>query len=92
MRAFIEASKQAESVRLRRNRVVTVLIGVLVMFLVAGSVAWWNQDRLKKKVSAWTKVAALEIYAWTNVTAINATQERALKSLDLFKECRDCLR
>jgi formylglycine-generating enzyme required for sulfatase activity len=90
MRAFIEASKQAESARLRRNRVITVLIGVLVMFLVAGAVAWWNQDRLKEQVSAWTKVAALEIYAWTNVTAINAAQERALKSLDSFKECRDC--
>lgn len=90
MQAFIAASKQAESTRLRRNRMVTVLIGLLVVALAVGAAAWWNQDRLKEEIYIWTNVTVLELYTWTNVTALKTAQERAVKALDLFKECRDC--
>ena len=61
MQAFIAASKQAKSTRLRRNRMVTVLIGLLVVALAVGAAAWWNQDRLKEEIYIWTNVTVLEL-------------------------------
>ena len=85
MQAFIAASKQAESTRLRRNRMVTVLIGLLVVALAVGAAAWWNQDRLKEEIYIWTNVTVLELYTWTNVTALKTAQERAVKALDFIQ-------
>ena len=90
MLAFIAASKQAEATRLRRNRLIKVLVGVLVAAVVAVVAAWWNQDWLKEEIHAWTNVTALQVYAWTNVKAISTAQERDLKPSSSFTECRDC--
>jgi formylglycine-generating enzyme required for sulfatase activity len=75
-RQFIQQSDKAA----RRQRVRTqALVGVLVMALVAGLAAWWQQLLLKER-----------IYMFLNVHALYTEQERALKPTDRFKECTDC--
>jgi formylglycine-generating enzyme required for sulfatase activity len=63
----------------RRLRRVRAIVAVLLAVIVAGVAAWWNQGWL-----------ADQIYAFRNVHALSAGQERALKPGDTFQECNNC--
>ena len=54
-------------------------VGVLAVGIVVVVVAWLNAHWLKET-----------IYRLTVSQALTATQERALKPADTFKECPDC--
>lgn len=86
IRAFIDASKEAETAHLakskaahRRVRWAQAFAAVCALAVVAALTGWLNQDWLKERV-----------YALTNVHALTAARERALKPKDSFKECTDC--
>jgi len=85
-RAFIAASKDAVAADLarskaaqRRVRWTEVFAALCALVLVLAVTAWWKQTRIKESV-----------YELTNVQALTATQERALKPQGTFKECADC--
>ena len=78
--AFIKQSRKAAQ---RRKRRAQALVGVLMAAMAAGVAAWWNQDWVREELRE-------ETYALSNVSALAAAQERALKPGDSFKECRDC--
>ena len=86
IRAFIDASKEAETAHIakskaahRRVRWAQAFAAVCALAVVAALSGWLNQDWLKERV-----------YALTNVHALTAARERALKPKDSFKECTDC--
>ena len=64
---------------IRRRRRAAALAGAFVAVIIGGLAAWWNQDWLKERV-----------YGLTSVHTLTASEERALKPKDLFKECTDC--
>jgi formylglycine-generating enzyme required for sulfatase activity len=74
-----EEEIERERARLRTQRRVQTLVGILMAAMALGAAAWWKQNWLKE-----------ETYALLNVTPLTTAQERALKPGDPFKECRDC--
>jgi formylglycine-generating enzyme required for sulfatase activity len=86
VQTFIAASKEAEVASLakaklarRRMRYAEAFAALCALVLIAALVVWWQQAWLNQR-----------IYAFTNVQALTAAREGALKPKDSFKECTDC--
>ena len=79
--AYLAACEQAARRAQQLQRRARALIGALVMAVVAGLAAWWQQDALK-----------LHFYVLRNVNGnvLTAAQEKVLKPRDSFTECTDC--
>lgn len=77
--AYLKACEQAARQVKQRQRRARALVGVMMMALVAGLAAWWQQDWLRERV-----------YALRTVDTLGAAQEKALKPGQSFKECSDC--
>ena len=73
---FVSESRGAAT---RRRRRVLASLAAFCVVIIAGLVAWWNQDWLKER-----------IYALKNAHALTTTLEEKLKPKDGFKECSDC--
>jgi formylglycine-generating enzyme required for sulfatase activity len=78
---YLAACQEAERLARRRTRRVKALVGVLVAGMVAGFAAWRNEQWLKENIYWFTSVRG---------HVLTATQERALKPKDVFKECSAC--
>ena len=76
---YLAACQEAERLARRRTRRVQALVGVLVAAMVAGLAAWQYEQPLRE-----------HIYWFTDVRGQVLTQERALKTKDVFRECTDC--
>jgi formylglycine-generating enzyme required for sulfatase activity len=97
MRAFILASKEAESVGLARvtatqRRIIRMqaLTSALLAGIVIGLIGWINQTYL---LDSWRSVWIIRPYMRTQVQpyVLSADGERSLKPKDSFKECaKDC--
>jgi formylglycine-generating enzyme required for sulfatase activity len=86
MRAFIAASRQAETADFaksrtaqRRVRWAQAFAALCASAFIVALAGWWKQTWMKESM-----------YELMNVHELTATQERALKSKDSFQECTDC--
>jgi formylglycine-generating enzyme required for sulfatase activity len=83
---YLAACRNRETAATRRKRRVQALFGALSVVLAAGFVGWLNQKYLEEHLNWFTKVRP---YVLTQVRpyVLTPEAERALKSMDTFKEC-----
>jgi formylglycine-generating enzyme required for sulfatase activity len=86
VRAFIAASRQAETADLAKSKAAErhvrwarAFAALCAFALIVAIASWWKQSWVKES-----------LYELADVHALTATQERALKPMDTFKECTDC--
>ena len=84
-RTFIVESREAQ----RRQRRSQSLVGAVIATMVLVAATGWGQDWLKYGIHALAS-RVKELFYVANATPLNTAQERALKSGDTIKECRDC--
>ncbi|MGA9323743.1 MAG: SUMF1/EgtB/PvdO family nonheme iron enzyme [Xanthobacteraceae bacterium] len=96
VRAFIQASREAEATQLaktsatrRRITLMQALLSAALVAVIVGLVGWINQSFIADKWR-WTVTRPYAAaMVWPHV--LTAMQERALKPGDTFKECaKDC--
>lgn len=74
--AFVAQSRRAAVSRRRRG---IALASAVALMMLAGLVAWWQQDWLKTR-----------LYVLKNVKVLTTAQENALKPGQSFSECTGC--
>jgi formylglycine-generating enzyme required for sulfatase activity len=86
MRAFIAASRQAETADFARSKAVhrrvrwaQAFAALCALALIVAIAGWWKQTWMKESM-----------YELMSVHELAATQERTLKPKDSFQECTDC--
>jgi hypothetical protein len=86
MRAFIAASRQAETADFARSKAVhrrvrwaQAFAALCALALIVAIAGWWKQTWMKQSM-----------YELMSVHELAATQERTLKPKDSFQECTDC--
>ena len=84
--AFVAESRKAETAFRRRMRFVRTAIYALMLGIIAGLVAWINQDYIKAEWRWYTNIHPFMV-AQFRPNVLTATQEKALKPKDTFKEC-----
>jgi formylglycine-generating enzyme required for sulfatase activity len=73
---FIAESRRGATWRRRRTM---ALAGAVAVVFASGLLGWWQEVWLKER-----------IYMLVNGHVLKSAQERALKPMDIFKECTDC--
>jgi len=76
---YVASCRQAEHLGQQQRRRAHALVGVLVVGIIAGTAAWWNQYWLRG-----------QLYVLQNVHALTTAQEQALKPGNSFNECTNC--
>jgi formylglycine-generating enzyme required for sulfatase activity len=87
-REFIEQSIKRDRVRKARARRVRDLVGVLVVLLFTGLVAWMNQKYIEERIH-WYFTVWPYMLKEVRPHVLTTEDERALKPGDTFKECAE---